>query len=125
MTNTLAIIAANMVLTLTQQWITSPEYPTHDYDSGIGQGICVEYCGSQSNAPSRSCGIVVSRIITDKTKVVGGGERWCLVEFGDGPPWKGYALTNLITVACSRALKDFPKAGMVTVRSMLGIEETE
>ncbi len=110
----LANAAADAVVTLTQRWIENPAYPTHDAATGIGQGVCVEYYGSQNNAPARRSGIVVSRIITSPN-----GERWCLVEFGEGPPWKGYAITNLSPVACSEALQDFPSNGMRTVRWML------
>lgn len=118
-TNTLQIVAANAVIDFTRNWIRSAEYPTHDNESGIGQGTCVKYVGPTNNAPPRIGGIVVSRIITDKTRVIGGGEKWCLVEFGEGPPWKGYALTNLVTMPVFRALADFPPKGIETVMSML------
>ena len=124
-TNMFAVVAANAISTLMSKWIASPDYPRYDTDSGIGQGIGVQYCGTQSNAPSRILGIVVSRIITDKTKTIGGGEKWCLVEFGEGPPWKGYPLTNLTPIAISKALKDFPPAGMKTVMAMLGKPESK
>ena len=112
--------AANTILDLTKKWMLSPEYPTHDEASGLGQMVCVKYIGSTNNAPARLTGVIVSRIITDKSMVIGGGEKWCLVEFGDGPPWGSYPLTNLVSMPVSQALKDFPEAGMKTVRLMLG-----
>ena len=118
-TNILATIAANMVCGLTHKWITSPYYPTQDEESGIGQGTGVQYCGSKSNAPSRIYGIVVSRIITDRSGGKNHGEKWCLVEFGNGPAWHGYPLADLTPIAISKALRDFPPAGMETVKAML------
>lgn len=120
MLNSLQIMARNVVEELNYKWITNPFYPSYDKESGIGQGICVQYCGPANTAPPRTSGIVVSRIITDRSGGARTGEKWCLVEFGEGRPWKGYALTNLVPIACSVALKGFPPAGMKTVKAMLG-----
>ena len=113
----IATAAANTVGVLTARWINNSYYPLHDKESGIGQGTCVKYVGPTNTAPSRISGIVVSRIITDLTKA--NGEKWCLVEFGEGPPWSGYVLTNLVTMPVSQALKDFPAEGMKTVMKMM------
>ncbi len=122
MTNELAVLAASVVVSLSSRAINSETYPVHDEQSGIGQMTCVEYVGTSADAPARKTGFVVSRILTDRSGGPRTGEKWVLVEFGEGPPWRGYALTNLAPIAASKAMADFPEAGMETMRRMLGDE---
>ena len=117
MTN-IAAIAASVVLDLTARFINSDAYPTHDPSSGIGQMTCVQMVNTNGHA-GRASGFVVSRIITDRSGGPNHGEKWVLVEFGDGPPWQTCPLTNLVPVACSVALRDFPTNGLATMERML------
>lgn len=83
------------------------------------RGCGVQYVGPSNDAPIRTTGIIVSRIITDHSCGPNHGEQWCLVEFGDGPPYVAVPLTNLVTIPIVTALKDFPLKGLETVRGML------
>jgi len=115
-------MATTVVRSLTTRFINSDFYPQHDEQSGIGQMTAVQYCGPSNDAPARLTGFVVSRIITDRSGGKNHGEKWCLVEFGSGPPWKTCPLSSLVPMPCSKALKDFPAKGIETMKAMLGIE---
>lgn len=104
--------------TLIARWIHSDKYPAHDEKTGLGQMTAVQYRGT--NALKRTTGFIVTRIITDKSGGPRHGQKWCLVEFGDGYPWVSVSLTNLTPIAASRALDNFPSNGVATWKMMLG-----